>query len=43
MGNNCLTNCSTPATTIAKKKSKGLPIETTFKLPAPIPTWSPGT
>ncbi|XP_031255586.1 uncharacterized protein LOC116113579 [Pistacia vera] len=29
-------------TSISKKKSKGLPIETTFKLPSPIPTWPSG-
>ncbi|KAK3169124.1 hypothetical protein Dsin_000011 [Dipteronia sinensis] len=38
MGNCLIFNSPTDVS----KKSKALPIETTFKLPSPLPTWPPG-
>ncbi|GAV88851.1 DUF946 domain-containing protein [Cephalotus follicularis] len=38
---NCLSN-DTSSPKHVSKKSKALPIESTFKLPSPIPTWPPG-
>ncbi|KAM1026715.1 hypothetical protein ACFX2A_040566 [Malus domestica] len=37
---NCLS--LSPSATSVFKKTKALPIETTFKLPSPLPSWPPG-